>query len=179
MLCIEWTLKALKTNWNICLQLSNCHQRHNNTWRALMVSLLGSQAIATDAPFFDTGGCQIPSGPLAIIAPDKWALTKEWRVVNPLLIWQSNLIETIHQSHYPLSLLFLLLSFFSCIIHFYHSQLREFVASLSVSLPLELTCTCIVRPMHVCKINTKNIASPCWLSIPIIPPTVQKHISCS
>lgn len=43
----------------------------------------------------------------------------------------------------------------SCIIHFSHSQLQEFIFSLSVSLPLMLTCTCILRPMFVCKINTK------------------------
>lgn len=119
---------------------------------ALIDSLSGGRAVAADAPLFFTGGCQVPGCPVAIIAPDKWALTKEWRVVNLLLIWRGNLIETINQSRRPLSLLF-------CIIHFSHSQLQEFISPLSVLLPLMLTCTRILRAMYVRKINTKTIAS--------------------
>lgn len=48
------------------------------------MSVLGSRATAADALLTDSGGCQVPACPRAIMAADKRALTKEWRALDPI-----------------------------------------------------------------------------------------------
>lgn len=103
-----WELSGASAWWSLIIKLSPSEYQYLMSFLgALMISLSGSHTTVTDAPLFFTEGCQVPGRPVAIIAPDKRASTKERRVVNLLLIWQCNLIETINQGHYPLSLLLL------------------------------------------------------------------------
>lgn len=61
-----------------------------------LIAPLSSQSNRGPSSTF-TRGCQVSECPMAIIAPDKWGSTKEWRVVSLILFWQSDLIETINQ----------------------------------------------------------------------------------
>lgn len=140
---------------------------------ALITSLSGSHATATDAP------------PLLY-----WRLSSTRTASGNNCTWQTShdkgmeggqpltdLTEQLNWNYQSVPLSSISSFILSCIIHFSHSQLQEFISPLSFSLPVMLPYAHILSYVHV-QNQHKNIASLCHLYILIIPLMIHKYITC-